>query len=147
MSAFVVVDASVAFKWLVEEEDSDNATDLARFWDDEGFQPAAPYLMLFEVANVLHRRAMRGDLEVEAAVSLMQDLLSVGVEFYHPAGLHARVLESASLLRQGAAYDARYPALAETLDCEFWTADERFYRVAVPVARYVRWIGEFAAQG
>ena len=94
MSAFVVVDASVAFKWLVEEEDSDNATDLARFWDDEGFQPAAPYLMLFEVANVLHRRAMRGDLEVEAAVSLMQDLLSVGVEFYHPAGLHARVLES-----------------------------------------------------
>ncbi len=77
----------------------------------------------------------------------MQDLLSVGVEFYHPPGLRARVLELASLLRQGAAYDARYPALAETPDCEFWTADERFYRVAVPVALYVRWIGEFAAQG
>ena len=36
MSVYVVVDASVAFKWLVEEEHSDKATALARLWDDEG---------------------------------------------------------------------------------------------------------------
>jgi len=36
MSEYVVVDASVAFKWLVEEEHSDKATALVRHWDDEG---------------------------------------------------------------------------------------------------------------
>ncbi len=39
MSDFVVVDASVAFKWLVEEENSDKATALTRLWDDHGTQP------------------------------------------------------------------------------------------------------------
>ncbi len=58
MSEFVVVDASVAFKWLVEEENSDKATELTRLWDDEGVQLAAPSLMPFEVANALHRRVL-----------------------------------------------------------------------------------------
>ena len=62
MSEFVVVDASVAFKWLVEEENSDKATALTRLWDDEGTHLAAPPLMPFEVANALHRRVVRGDL-------------------------------------------------------------------------------------
>ena len=31
MSEFVVADASLAFKWLVEEENSDKATAIARF--------------------------------------------------------------------------------------------------------------------
>ena len=47
MSEFVVVDASVAFKWLVEEEYSDEVTSLARLWTDEGIQPTAPPLMHF----------------------------------------------------------------------------------------------------
>ena len=31
--------------------------------------------------------------------------------------------------------------------CELWTADEKFYRAASPVARSVHWIGEPAALG
>ncbi len=143
MSGFVVVDASVAVKWALEEDDSDEATALVRFWNDEDIQPAAPYLMSFEVANVLHRRVAQGELEVEAAAELMQELLSVGVEFYHPPGLYTRALELASLIGQGAVYDARYLALAEILDCEYWTADRRFYRGASPVVQNIRWVGEF----
>lgn len=58
MSEFAVVDASVAFKWLVEEEYSDEATSLTRLGIDEGIQPTAPSLMPFEVANALHRRVV-----------------------------------------------------------------------------------------
>ena len=46
MNGPVVVDASLAVKWLVKEEYSDQAIDLARFWESEGSKPAAPYLML-----------------------------------------------------------------------------------------------------
>ena len=50
-------------------------------------------------------------------------------------------------MRQGAVYDSHYLALAETLGCDLWTADERFYRAVSPVAPNVRWVGEFGALG
>ncbi len=143
MSEFVVVDASLAFKWLVEEEDSDRATALARLWDDEGSQPAAPQLMPFEVANALHRRVLRCELTVGNAADLMQDLMSFGIAFHATPDLHSRALALASQLNQGVAYDAHYLALAESLGCEVWTADKRFYRAASSGVDYVRWIGEF----
>ena len=143
VSEFVGVDASLAFKWLVEEENSDRATGLARHWDDQGSQLAAPQLMPFEVANALHRRVLRDELTVGVAVDLMQDLISLGVAFHGTPDLHSRALVLASQLKQGAAYDAHYLALAESLGCEVWTADQRFYRAAASVDANLRWIGEF----
>ncbi|MXZ42449.1 MAG: type II toxin-antitoxin system VapC family toxin [Caldilineaceae bacterium SB0666_bin_21] len=145
MSEFAVVDASVAFKWLVEEEYSDEATSLTRLWIDEGIQPTAPSLMPFEVANALHRRVVRGDLSVEVAADLMQNLMSLGIALHETPHLHRRALVLAGQLGQGAVYDAHYLALAESLGCEFWTADRRFYRTARPSIDSVRWIGEFSA--
>ena len=62
MNESVVVDASLAAKWLVEEEDSDKAHALLRFWVSRDIARAAPYLMPFEVTNILHRRVARGEL-------------------------------------------------------------------------------------
>ena len=145
MSEFVVVDASVAFKWLVEEEHSDRATALTRLWDDQGTRLAAPPLLPFEVANALHRRVVRGELSVEVAGELMQDLTSVGIALHETSNLHSRALELAVQLNQGAVYDAHYLALAESLGCDLWTADQRFYRAARAGADTVHWIGEFNA--
>ena len=142
MSEFVVVDASLAVKWLVEEEYSDRATALTRLWDEEGIQPIGPFLLPFEVANALHRRVARGEMDVEAAADLLQGMMAVGVALTETPDLHRRALELASQLRQGAVYDAHYLALAESLDCELWTADQRFYRAASASIGNVRWIGE-----
>ena len=147
MSEFLVVDASVAFKWLVEEENSDKATALTRLWDDEGTRLAAPSLMPFEVANALHRRVVQGDLAVEVAADLMQDLMSLGVACNATPNLHRRALELASQLNQGAVYDAHYLALAENLGCELWTADQRFYRAAGTGVDNVHWLGGVQCAG
>ena len=56
--------------------------------------------------------------------------------------MHVTAMQLAGELRQGAAYDAHYLALAESLDCELWTADQRFYGAANAVIGNVRWIGE-----
>ena len=147
MNGFVVVDASLAFKWLVREERSEQARALSRSWANEGIRTAAPHLMPVEVANALHRRVSRGELAVEDAARLLEYLLASGVELHETPNLHGRALELASHLRQGAVYDAHYLALAEALDCELWTADERFFRAAAAVAQNVRWVGEFVTPG
>ena len=142
MNGFAVVDASLAAKWLLEEEYSDNANSLARSWADVGTTPVAPYLMPVEVANVLHRRVVRNELSVQAAVSLLETLLASGVELRETPRLHSRALELADRLQQGAVYDAHYLALAESLSCELWTADVRFFRAASSGPVNVKWIGD-----
>ena len=47
VSGYVVVDASVAIKWLVREEHTDRALAILNAWHDEGLTPAAPYLLPF----------------------------------------------------------------------------------------------------
>ncbi len=145
MSDYVVVDASLVFKWLVEEEDTDKAEAVLEDWDRRGVTLAAPYLMPFEVINALHGRVRRGDLTFEQAAFLFEDRISSEIELYYTPTLHRRALELASELGQGAVYDAHYLALAEILDCEMWTADERFYRSASPASARLRLLTEFVA--
>ncbi len=147
MNDHVVVDASLAFKWLVNEIHTDEANSLGRLWNSQGIRVAAPYLMPVELTNALHQRVVRGELTVEAATQRMASLLSSGLELHQPPHLYGRALALARQLGQGATYDAHYLALAEMLDCELWTADRRFYRTVSPVVERVRWVGEPAARG
>ena len=137
-----MVDASLAVKWLVNEVHTEKAFALAHSWASSDVQPAAPYLMPVEVANALHRRVIQREVSSSAAYLLLDGLLNSGIELREPAGLHRRAIELASRLRQAAVYDAHYLALGEALDCELWTADERFYRAASPFFA-VRWLGSF----
>ena len=63
MSEFVVVDASVAFKWLVEEENTDKATALIRLWNEKGTQLAAPRLMPLRSVQCSTPTGCRGNLQ------------------------------------------------------------------------------------
>ena len=143
MSGFVVVDASLAFKWLVREEHTDKALAILRVWHNEDVTPAAPHLLPFEVSNALHKRVTRGELSVEGAVDLIGNLLTSQIELHQPWNLQGKALEMASRFGQGAAYDAHYLALAESLGCELWTADEKFHQSVGQEMGHVRWIGEF----
>ena len=141
----VVVDASLAVKWLVKEDDSDKAHAVLQSWVVQGTTRIAPYLMPFEVANALHRRVVRGELNVGDSTRMIARLLESSLELHQPPGLHVRALQLASQPNQNAACDAHYLALAESVGCELWTADERFYRATRPGIDTMRSIGEFVA--
>ena len=143
MSGYVVVDASLAFKWLVREEHTDKALAILRLWHNEEVTPAAPHLLPFEVSNALHKRVTRGELSVWAGVDLIGNLLTSQIELHQPWNLHGKALEIASRFGQAAAYDAHYLALAESLGCNLWTADEKFNQSVREDDSRVRWIGEF----
>ena len=110
-------------------------------WQANSTAMVAPFLLLFEVTNALHRRVRSGELNVEAALLSLSDLFSAGIRIQHAPQIHGRALEIANLLDLGAAYDAHYLGLAELLNCQLWTADGRFYRAASQQSDRVRLLG------
>ena len=138
-----VVDASLAIKWLAEEDDSDKAYALYLEWDASGVQIAAPHLMLAETVNALHRKVVDGKLAPQSMSGILENMDALGVRFYNLPNMHGRAWQLAEQLNQGAVYDSIYLALAERLDCELWTADRRFYRVARRFSNRIRRLGDF----
>ena len=147
VSDAVVVDANLAFKWLIRESGTDEAFSLRATWEGRGTKVSGPDLLPLEVTNVLHRRVLRGDLSTAQAVRLIEALLASGLDLYETSGLHGRAIQLAQAMGQGAAYDSHYLALAEMLGAELWTADARFFRAARPFFDGVHLLSEVDAPG
>ena len=138
----VVVDASLAVKWVLLEEHSAEAAQLLISWEEQGVDLVAPSWYACEVSNVIFQRYRSGIASAEQARSALIELLRlVPVRDYEPAAA-IRALDLATKFRQRTTYDARYLALAELLDCELWTADQRFWTATSRAFPNVRWIGE-----
>ena len=86
---------------------------------------AAPHLMLVEVANILRRAFLAGDVSGDTASMAHEDLLALRVELFPYAPFASRVWE---LRENVTSYDAWYVALSETLDAELATLDKRLAR-------------------
>ena len=108
-----------------------------------GVQIAAPHLMLAETVNALHRKVVDGKLAPQSMSGILENMDALGVRFYNLPNMHGRAWQIADQLNQGAVYDSIYLALAERLDCELWTADRRFYRVARRFSDRIRRLGDF----
>lgn len=116
-----VVDASVALKWVLPEEDSDDAHTLLR-------QPLiAPAWWLVEAGNGLWKSAQRGEITPGEAVALLDDLKEVPVTTVDGTELLGSALALASALGHPI-YDCLYLALAIDRDLGLVTADTRFWR-------------------
>lgn len=129
-----VVDASVVVAALVDGG-------AAGRWCEErlGSGPlAAPHLLPAEVANILRRAALRGDISADSASLAHADSLDLRIELF-PYGL---VAERTWELRANLTlYDASYVALAEALDADLVTLDQRLARAPGPACRFVVFSG------
>ena len=142
-----VIDASVAFKLIIHEEYTREAAMLMLALARARVRMIAPPLFPFEITNGLHRRVRDGNLTPATANGLLRILDTFGIELNASSDLRQRALEIADLLGQGSSYDSHYLALAEVRECDFWTADHRFFsatqRMAYEFADRVRWLGDF----
>jgi predicted nucleic acid-binding protein len=90
---------------------------------------AAPHLMLAEVANVLRRAMMAGEISADTAALAHADVLSLRVELFAYEPFATRVWE---LRDNVTAYDGWYVALAESLGATLATLDLRLAKATGP---------------
>lgn len=116
----IVIDASVALKWVVEEDGSAEAAELI----SESL--IAPALWIIECANVLCSLVRRGEIDDDDAKRKLADLQdSHVVRSSIEQDIDAAMAMALTLKHP--IYDCFYLALAVREGAQVVTADERFY--------------------
>jgi predicted nucleic acid-binding protein len=116
----VVVDASVAAKWFVEEEFTDQALKMVKDYEEMRVDLRSVQLMPFEVMNALRYNTDLGQTEIQKA----GDALSrFNVALYPVLGDLAPLCLRAAYKYGLTVYDASYVSLSQLLDSELYTAD------------------------
>jgi predicted nucleic acid-binding protein len=114
----MIVDASVAVKWVVFEDGSKEALDLL------GRELAAPTIWLAEAANALRTKCARGELSEDEASEFALDLADAPVASLDLKELLPMAMRMALELNH-AIYDCFYLAAALRNDTKLVTADRR----------------------
>jgi predicted nucleic acid-binding protein len=145
MKNIVVVDANLAIKWVVKEEDSGIALALLNEWNIKGIMMIAPSLLTYEVTNVLYQNMRKGKINLDQAKKILTEVLSIGIELDFPnnSALSRRAFELAHQFNLLATYDPHYVALAEHENCELWTADSRLWTAVKEKLPRVRLLAEY----
>jgi predicted nucleic acid-binding protein len=117
----LVIDASVAIKWVIEEEGTPEALAL------RGRALAAPDLLVAECANSFWKKVRRRELSEREAVFAAGLLARANIELM-PMRPYFKAAVGIAVELDHPAYDCIYLALAEVEGVPFVTADDRLVR-------------------
>jgi predicted nucleic acid-binding protein len=117
----LVIDASVAIKWVIEEEGTPEALAL------RGRALAAPDLLVAECANSFWKKVRRRELSEREAVFAAGLLARANIELM-PMRPYFEAAVGIAVELDHPAYDCIYLALAEVEGVPFVTADDRLVR-------------------
>lgn len=126
----LVVDSGLVVAALVDSGPVGTWADQLLATDDL----VAPHLMPVEVANVLRRAALAGEVSPDTAALAHADLLSLRVELFAYEPFATGVWE---LRENVTAYDGWYVALAESLNATLAMLDLRLAKAAGPRCAFV----------
>ena len=119
----LVIDASVALKWVLNEAGSDDADALLTE------ELIAPSLWLLEAANALWRRAQRGEITQDEARERLDEFFNTPLTSIPIEDDLAEAAALAALLDHPV-HDCLYLALAIRENAQVVTADRRFHAAA-----------------
>ena len=117
----LVIDASVAVKWVVQETGTADALALRKA------TLAAPDLLVPECANILWKKRRLGQLTSAEAMAAAQLLERADIELA-PMRAHLHAATALAIELDHLAYDCLYISIALEKGCPFVTADQRLLR-------------------
>lgn len=123
MNTFIL-DASVAAKWLFEEEDSAQAVSLMELFEEKRIKILVPEIFYSELANTCWKKVKQGSSTIERAVEILDRIMELPFERCSGYELSDVGLENA-LRFNISVYDGLYLALAEIYLAPLVTADQK----------------------
>ena len=120
----LVIDASAAAKWFLEEEESDKALIIRDAHIDGRIRLTAPDLIVYEVANALNYNSMISDAQLIARV---QDFSDYDLDLVPPSAEYARHIVRTARELSISVYDASYIALSSVMATNLVTADKKLH--------------------
>jgi predicted nucleic acid-binding protein len=140
----VVVDASLAAKWMLWEEDSRQAL---RFLYHQGRDVCGPDLLFVEVASAIVSQANKNkSIEADALEALRKWTIAWSEHVVRPHRVTQRRLYEAGKLAITLGHplkDCIYLALAIELSCDLATCDKKFHAKAVSIYPAVKLLDQF----
>lgn len=136
-----VVDASFLIKLCSPEPLTDVAQAVRDGWAKSGVVRRAPSLIDYEIVSALNKKRFMGFIDAAEAEEALAIAFEEPIETIDTNDLHLSALKIAQRLDLRSTYDAHYLAVAQQLDCEFWTADERLYNAVRDRFPLIRWVG------
>ena len=142
----VVVDANILIAFgLADEPLHTQAHRILSAWQTSGERLTAPRLFRSEITAVVRKAVYQERITPEHGRTMLAQLLIYPVEFHEDDGLLKEAYELAVCFNRPRAYDTQYMALAERLNCDFWTADERLVNSTQSQFSHIRWLGNWGA--
>lgn len=145
MKNTVVVDSSLALKWIFQEADSFLADALLNDWSRKEIIILAPTLLIYEITNALYKKLRKRDISAQRAREALREieLLGIAFDFTTHFELSVRAVELSNQYSLPATYDAHFLALAEREQCELWTADTRMWNSLQGELPWVRNLNDY----
>jgi predicted nucleic acid-binding protein len=139
----LVIDASVAVKWLLDEPGTREAEALLGACQEGRITPFAPEILAAEVAAVLWKRVVRGFLRADQAAFLYERFNRIRPVLTPISSLAGSAMRLA-LEHRHSVYDSLYVAFALENGCDLITADERLFRTFAPSFPQVRLLRDWS---
>ncbi len=122
----IVVDSSVAVKWFVAEEDSEQAILVLSEYQHKKISLLAPSLIYAEYGNIIWKKQVFNNLDLQEAEFAIREFRNISFTLTPTTSLFDDAYKIAVKYKR-TFYDSLYLALSVKENCGFMTADEKFY--------------------
>lgn len=137
--AEVVLDPSLALRWVLPGEQTPSVDRILQQWLAGGVRFVVPELFWAEIANGLYQSIRRNRITLGEAEAGFHKIASmVYATRTTTPSLILSAFQMASAARSDATYDYVYVALAGSLGIEMWHSDERLHKRAQGQYPWVR---------
>jgi predicted nucleic acid-binding protein len=121
-----VIDASLAIKAILPNPDLNRCQAAMAHLQDA--QMIVPALWVYEITSTFSKAVHWGQISTDEGREALHLALNLGVQVIPPDEIQCMLAFDWTLrLKRASAYDSFYLAIAEALQADFWTADQRLY--------------------
>ena len=138
----IVIDASVALKWyLADEEYSQKALGILDKYVSNELDIQAPSLLEYEVINGLIIAKKRGRIQEEKILAAIEGFMGLELKLKNLSLYYPKLIHYCKVYNRSA-YDASYLAVADDERILLVTADKELYNAVKKDLKWVNWLGD-----